>query len=196
MTQPFYYDPADPPGKQRILTAALHLFSQHGLEGTSIRDIADRAGLSNPALYKHYKTKEALALDLFQLCYRHLFAALSRALSADAPFESKLTTFLTVYAEFYDHYPDAVIFTNDALPTLWPKVATEMKRRTALSLLRDMLDQGRQSGAVANHDIDLQMTLVSGSVSQLLRQLRFNTLPGPAIRHVPALSAMLRAALA
>ncbi|WP_333619451.1 TetR/AcrR family transcriptional regulator [Dietzia sp.] len=59
----------EPPGRWRefsddrldaSLRAALELFAAHGYHGTSIRMIADAAGLSVPGLYHHYPSKNAL----------------------------------------------------------------------------------------------------------------------------------------
>ena len=43
-----------------ILEAALQLFSKHGYRGTSIREIAEAAGLSTGNVYHHFPDKEAL----------------------------------------------------------------------------------------------------------------------------------------
>ena len=46
--------------KERILTAALEMFSQKGYEGTNIRELAASLGLVKSGLYKHFESKEAL----------------------------------------------------------------------------------------------------------------------------------------
>lgn len=46
--------------KEKILSAALELFSSAGYEGTSMQDIAARLGLTKAALYRHFPGKEAL----------------------------------------------------------------------------------------------------------------------------------------
>ncbi len=46
--------------KEKILSAALELFSTAGYEGTSMQDIAKRLGLTKAALYRHFTGKEAL----------------------------------------------------------------------------------------------------------------------------------------
>lgn len=54
------------PTAERILKAAIDLFSKNGFEGVSVRDIAKQAGLTEAALYTHYQNKAALldaALD-------------------------------------------------------------------------------------------------------------------------------------
>ncbi|MDT3438905.1 TetR/AcrR family transcriptional regulator [Pseudofrankia sp. BMG5.37] len=44
----------------RILDAAVSLFGEHGYAGTSVRDIAERLGLTKAALYYHFPSKETI----------------------------------------------------------------------------------------------------------------------------------------
>ena len=46
--------------KDRILDAALSLFSQKGYEGTNIREISASLGLVKSGVYKHFESKEAI----------------------------------------------------------------------------------------------------------------------------------------
>lgn len=46
--------------KAEILNAALTVFSEKGYEGARLRDISASLGITKPALYKHYESKEAL----------------------------------------------------------------------------------------------------------------------------------------
>jgi AcrR family transcriptional regulator len=53
----------DPAGtKDRIDRAAIRLFAQQGVDGTSIRQIAKEAGISLGALYNHYRSKESMVV--------------------------------------------------------------------------------------------------------------------------------------
>ncbi len=54
------------PGAQRVLGAALDLFSEHGFEGTSLQGIADRLGVTKAAVYYHFHTKDEILLALVQ----------------------------------------------------------------------------------------------------------------------------------
>ncbi len=51
----------------RILSAALDTFAEKGFHGTSIRQLAERCGLSVPGLYHHYKSKEDILFDLMMV---------------------------------------------------------------------------------------------------------------------------------
>lgn len=46
--------------KEKILDAALTLFSEKGYANVFVGDIADRVGIKAPSLYKHYKNKKAI----------------------------------------------------------------------------------------------------------------------------------------
>src|SRR5439155_16662620 len=87
---PFYISEHDPPAKREILRAAMKLFSERGLAATSIRDIAQESGFTNPALYKHFVGKEELALHLFETCHGRVWASCAAALASRNDFEGKL----------------------------------------------------------------------------------------------------------
>jgi len=49
-------------GRERILQAAIQVFSEEGFDHTSIRTIAARAEVTNPSIYYHFESKEGLFL--------------------------------------------------------------------------------------------------------------------------------------
>ena len=44
--------------RERIKQVALELFTEQGYEGTSLREIAERLGVTKAALYYHFKSKD------------------------------------------------------------------------------------------------------------------------------------------
>ena len=46
--------------KERILAAALEMFSQNGYAGTNIRQLSESLGLVKSAMYRHFESKEAI----------------------------------------------------------------------------------------------------------------------------------------
>ena len=51
--------------KQKLFLAALELFAEKGVDGTSIRDIVNAVGVSTAAFYNHFKSKDALLQALY-----------------------------------------------------------------------------------------------------------------------------------
>jgi AcrR family transcriptional regulator len=70
------------PGAQRVLDAALDLFSEHGFEGTSLQDIADRLGVTKAAVYYHFHTKDEILLALVEPAFDELLALADAGLQA------------------------------------------------------------------------------------------------------------------
>ncbi len=49
-----------PSRRDQILTAAAELFARHGFHGVGIDDIGAAVGISGPALYRHFRSKDAM----------------------------------------------------------------------------------------------------------------------------------------
>jgi AcrR family transcriptional regulator len=52
--------------REKILIAALHEFSEHGLQRASMRAIAKRVDLNVATLYLHFKNKDAITRGIFE----------------------------------------------------------------------------------------------------------------------------------
>src|SRR5437763_15584904 len=52
-----------------IVAAATSLFARNGVDATSMRDIADAAGVREAAIYRHFSGKDAMALEIFASWY-------------------------------------------------------------------------------------------------------------------------------
>ncbi|WP_439662231.1 TetR/AcrR family transcriptional regulator [Lentzea sp. HUAS TT2] len=59
--------PRDPEADNAILTAAFELFLERGLDGTSIEQVARRAGVTRATVYRRFATKEDLLLSVMEL---------------------------------------------------------------------------------------------------------------------------------
>ena len=52
----------DRPARERVIEAALDLFAEHGVTGTSLQMIADHMGVTKAAVYHQFRTKEDIVL--------------------------------------------------------------------------------------------------------------------------------------
>ena len=58
--------------RELVLDAAVTEFAVHGLAGTSTEDVARRAGISQPYLFRLFPTKKTLFVELVDRCYRRV----------------------------------------------------------------------------------------------------------------------------
>ena len=63
----------------RIIEAALVLFAEHGVSGTSLQMIADAIGVTKAAVYHQYNTKDEIILAVAQVVLARLEAAVTAA---------------------------------------------------------------------------------------------------------------------
>ena len=72
--------------REIVLNAAMAEFSVHGFAGTSTEDVARRAGISQPYLFRLFPTKKALFRTLIERCFRRVqdtFSAAADGLTGD-----------------------------------------------------------------------------------------------------------------
>lgn len=84
-------------GKEIILEKAEKLFTEHGYQAVSIRDIADLCGVTNAALYYHFDDKASLFLEVMKRHTQRLSERLSQAGAGFDSSEKKITEMAKVY---------------------------------------------------------------------------------------------------
>jgi TetR/AcrR family transcriptional regulator len=92
---------ADESPRQRILAAALELLAEHGYEGTSLQQVADRVGLHKSSLFHHFPSKEELAREVFRGLAERLLKRLEPLLAEDPP---RLDSLLAAADASVDHF--------------------------------------------------------------------------------------------
>jgi len=142
--------------KEKILTESMELFTMHGYEGTSMTKIADMVGIKKPSLYAHYKSKEALFIDVTKAMADNNVEFVRRSLDVQAP---DVKTVL--YNSFNTHVQDmasddaSIQFYNRFMQ--YPpkglenelKACIEQSERQARKLLESMVLAGQESNEIA-----------------------------------------------
>jgi AcrR family transcriptional regulator len=190
---PFYIREDDPPAKRAILRAAMKLFSARGLVATSIRDIAEESGYTNPALYKHFGGKEELALHLFETCHARVWARCSAALAAETTFDRKLEAYVAQWLQLVDEYPEVIAFLSDSARVLWPKAGPAVRRQTMIGLARSLMSlapRSRRGKPAVN--LDVAAASLQGTLAELARMIQVGAVAGPAVRWKADLVALFR----
>jgi AcrR family transcriptional regulator len=75
--------------RERVLEAALDLFAEHGVSGTSLQMIADRIGVTKAAVYHQFKTKEEIVLGVLGPALESLHRSIEEAEGLATPGERR-----------------------------------------------------------------------------------------------------------
>jgi AcrR family transcriptional regulator len=180
-----------PSAKHRIEAAALALFARKGVAGTSIRDIAAAAGVSEGALYRHFPGKDEMAAALFAERYAALARSLG-ALDAGPDFAARLRAVIEGLCALHDREPDGFNFMLVVQHEQLPRY--DNAGGSPVDGLRRLIETGIASGDVTVRDPELATGLVLGIVVQTATLKLYGRITRPLGALAPALAdAALRA---
>lgn len=110
--------------REEILQAAKDLFLEQGYDSTTIRRIADRVGISAPALYLYFKDKDALMLALCDQTFGHLIEAIEGIEKTVSDPLQRVRRFGEAYVRFGLSHPDEyrLVFLGGNIPESMRKV--------------------------------------------------------------------------
>lgn len=101
---------ARPNKRAEIEQAAMSLFAQKGSAATSIRDIAQKSGVTEAALYRHFSSKEALIVQLFKNGMHTLLAGLAPLLKSSKPVAQQVDEAVNYMLEEYQQNSETITF--------------------------------------------------------------------------------------
>ena len=80
--------------RKRLMDAAILLFTNRGYAATSVREIVEMAGVTKPALYYHFESKEGIYLAILQDLERIADESIAATRVGEGTAREKLQTFL------------------------------------------------------------------------------------------------------
>jgi AcrR family transcriptional regulator len=130
--------------RHRLRERALALFQEHGVEGTTMRDIARAAGLSLGAAYYHFPSKEALVFAYYEDNQRDIEEIAARATGSvrerlGAIFHGKLASIRPQRA-MLAAIVQRLVDPGDPLSAF--SAATRAVRERSIDVLREVLATG------------------------------------------------------
>ncbi|NQY97487.1 MAG: TetR/AcrR family transcriptional regulator [Henriciella sp.] len=179
--------------RPKIERAALKLFISEGVDAATTREIADVAGVSEGALYRHYKGKDELALALFMETHNRLAEMMQDAFSQPGTIEERVRRAVTAYCQLADE--DWLLFSFH-LVSLNKFVPHDTRRDDdPVSVVEKLLTALMDAGEIPRGDPALIAAMSLGVVMQAGLNKIYNRLPGPFSQHVDAFTRTIMAIL-
>lgn len=161
--------------RDRIESAAIHLFVEKSVDGTTVRDIAGRVDLSEGALYRHFASKDDLVWQVFEKHYVALADDVRRLASEGRSTKGKIAAIVRGCCQAHDADPTLfrfLLFTQHGqLAKLSPGTPTPV------DAVRDVIVAGMRAGDLPDQDADLATALVLGVVLQPVTFSAYGRLP-------------------
>ncbi|MEL7545332.1 MAG: TetR/AcrR family transcriptional regulator [Pseudomonadota bacterium] len=170
--------------RPKIERAAMKLFVDSGIDASTTRKIADEAGVSEGALYRHYKGKDELALSLFMQTHQRLSDMMRDALLDSGTLETRVRNAVASYCRFADEdwleFSFHLVSLNRFLPH-------DVRRSDdPVSTVEAILSALMETGDIPKGDPEILGAMALGVVMQAGQNKIYNRLPGPMSQHVDA----------
>lgn len=135
--------------RQRLLDAALQLFSTKGYAATSVRELVEAAGVTKPVLYYYFKNKEGLYLALMEDALGDFFQVAEQARTAPGSVTERICGYCTALLDiFVERLPVArlIYAIYYGPPQGAPHIDFEASFSTMLAHMEQLVSEGISSG--------------------------------------------------
>ena len=156
----YTYAVARPSQRHLILDAALRCFAERGYDATRVQHIADRAGVSNGALYRHFPSKQALAEQLYADALAGVTGPMAAAADTPRTVRERLQGCLGAMLAAYRAAPDAATFAVLRQQALMPALPADTV--FPVTILERLVREGQAAGEVRNGDPKLLAAIFAG----------------------------------
>jgi AcrR family transcriptional regulator len=177
--------------REKIDRAAIELFASRGIDGVSIAEIASAAGVAQGALYRHYRSKDELARQLFAAAYQDMGAKLAVVAAAETGFAARVTAMAAHFCALYDR--DAALFRFLLLAQHHLLLAIDDAVVSPTAVIEGVVDDAVTADEIAPVDRALAAAAIMGIVLQTALFHIYGRITGPLTPRAPSLA---RAAIA
>ena len=163
--------------RERIVRAALKHFVEKGYKETSIKKIADEAGVSMGATYVHFKNKEDLALKLFIEGWNDIGEGMRRCARVHPHLSAKIRAIIEyVFRRFDEDWLLVTYVFRSRHQHLTQLPAT---RGNPYTIFRLVIADAARRGDIPSGDLELKTSLIVGAIVQTVDSRILSRLKGP-----------------
>jgi len=145
-----------------VMRAALRLFVKKGIHGTTIKDIAQEANVAEGALYRHYKSKEDLAWDLFKTHLVKFTQELEKNVLCLADAKKRVEQFVADSFAAYESDPELYTYLILREHSELDKYAQRFAHPG--TLVQQIITEGQKKGEIRSGDPYVLGSLFIGSI--------------------------------
>jgi AcrR family transcriptional regulator len=152
-------DKALPSRRDELLQLAATMFAERGLRATTVRDIADSAGILSGSLYHHFASKEEMVDEVLRNFLDWLFERYQQIVATEPnPLERLKGLFMSSFEAIETRHAEVVIYQDEAkrLSTQERFSYVDERNREQRKMWVDVLNQGIKEGYF-RPDVDVDL---------------------------------------
>jgi len=172
--------------KEKIKRAALELFVQKGVDAGGMRDIAKASGITEGAIYRHFKGKDELVWNLFADHFTGFAATLSDLQAGESTTAAKIEAMVQGFCRLYDQDETLFRFLLLVQHGQLSKISDDMAN--PIDVVQNVIQAGIDAGEIGHPHAAEATAWVFGIVLQSATFQVYGRLAGPMSVRANALS--------
>jgi AcrR family transcriptional regulator len=179
--------------KASIEAAAVELFVHMGVDAATTKLIAKAAGVSEGAIYRHYASKDELALTLFMTAHHRLSGLVEAAAAGKSGVRAKAAAIVKAYCQAADE--DWPLFTFHMLGLHRFLRFYQEDGRDPVSVVEKLLKRAMLEAEIPPADPRVLAGMVIGIIVQTAQNRAYGRFDAPLSAHAPLMTAAVEAVL-
>ena len=181
------------PVKDRIDAAAIELFVHMGVDASTTKLIAKAAGISEGAIYRHYRSKDELALGLFMTTHRRLSALVEAAAGGEHGIRAKAHAIVRAYCQAADEDWPRFTFHMLSIHRFLPFYQED--GRDPVSMVEKVLKLAMIEAEIPPADPRVLASMAIGVIVQTAQNKAYGRFEAPLSAHAALIGAAVEAVL-
>ena len=175
---------------ESIVEHTVRLVANEGLHCTTIRAISRSLNVNEAAIYRYYKSKEAIFWDAYARIVEEMIAEKQLVTESPKPFRELMSEWVLLTFTYFDRHPDAFTYVLLLPPPV--ELHASAKHQEILlaqgKLFKVLVSLALAKGEIRDISPELALCHFTGLMLNVPRLIREGQLTGPAVRYVDDVS--------
>lgn len=170
--------------KERLLQATVRLAADRGIQATTVQAIANEVGITEGAVYRHYRSKEELRWAAYEHIIGQMIEEKRLLTRLDCSIREKIREWVRLTFEYFDQEPAGFTYVLLTPHSLEDRKEHQEVMTAQGRLLMRMIGEAQLAGQVRAMPVEVAKSHFTGLMLNIPRLITEGELEGPAVNYV------------
>lgn len=158
--------------KEKIILSTIDLINEIGIKELSIKEIAKRENVTEASLYKHFKSKEQILLEVLDYYSKYDIHIINTLNNNQKDEKENILEYFRLYSVYYESYPAVTsIFSSYQVMLYDEKLGAKVRQiiNQKVRFMEDLIISGQKNGNISsNIEPENLICILSGSFEKVI----------------------------
>jgi AcrR family transcriptional regulator len=163
--------------RETLIDEACKQIEQEGAIALNLSQLAKKIGVSQPAVYRHFPNKQALAICIAEKGFKQLTADLQQAIQpVQGDFFESIRVIAAAYVEFALHHPELARLMFSMKERVTDPTLHDISKAAAVPLF-SIVEKAKSQNSLRNKDVDKTVRIIWATIHGLAMLLMDEQMP-------------------